>query len=387
MRANDSFYYLDKGRIEVADPLTMQLYYPIIKADAYILYCYLLAFYDQGKKRHAFHEILNHTLYNMQRFEEALAVLTALDLVRFYQDRQAYIIDVRAPLSKENFLSHALYRHLLEGAIGQVAVSEMDEEIPEARNLSKKFSEVFGNQGEIVPSEHPKVAKNYFDLDSFKRLMRRDGLSFTDEETDLVAIFNLSERYKLTWYDTYQLARETASQNKILVSRMVAKKESQNSPSTNDFSEKEKIVIKEAREDSPEVFLAKIKKPKQAIVTRDEVKILAEMAQMGLLDEVINIMVLYTMNKTQSANLHKNYVLKLANDFVSKGISRADDAIKHLRSVGEKKSQAKEKTNKTNIPKWSNQNYQNQTSQDEQEKLEAYRQKALERLRDLGKED
>ena len=51
---------------------------------AVLLYDYLLAFFDDGVKRHKFSEILNHLQLNMQ-VEEAFAILTAVDLLVLYQ--------------------------------------------------------------------------------------------------------------------------------------------------------------------------------------------------------------------------------------------------------------------------------------------------------------
>lgn len=51
------------------------------------------------------------------------------------------------------------------------------------------------------------------------------------------------------------------------------------------------------------------------MVTESERKVLEELANMDFLDEVINVMVLYTLNKTQSANINKPYIMKVANDF------------------------------------------------------------------------
>ncbi len=65
-------------------------------------------------------------------------------------------------------------------------------------------------------------------------------------------------------------------------------------------------------------FLAEIKKTRQAAITRSERKLIQDLAEMGLLDEVINIILLLTFNKVDSANLNEKYALKVANDFLIK---------------------------------------------------------------------
>lgn len=129
--------------------------------------------------------------------------------------------------------------------------------------------------------------------------------------------------------------------------------------------------------------MEKIKKARRARVTKDEKDLLLTLARMNFLDEVINIMVLYTFNKTKSANLHKTYLMKMANDFAYQQILTAEAAIIKTRAFGERKQQAR--SQQSNVPKWSNPDYQEKTSQEEQAKLEQFKQAALKRLENLGK--
>ncbi|EMG26585.1 Helicase loader [Streptococcus parauberis KRS-02083] len=112
-----------------------------------------------------------------------------------------------------------------------------------------------------------------------------------------------------------------------------------------------------------------------------------QLAEMNFLDEVINVMVLYTFNKTNSANLQKNYLLKIANDFSYQNIASANQAVLKMRSFEERKQQAtsKAKPKKSNVPEWSNPDYQESTSQAEQEELNHFKEEALERLKNLRK--
>lgn len=109
---------------------------------------------------------------------------------------------------------------------------------------------------------------------------------------------------------------------------------------------------------------------------------------MSFLDDVINVMVLYTFNKTKSANLQKSYLMKIANDFSYQQVSTAEEAMLALRAFTDRQGsrQAKPKTSQqTNVPKWSNPNYQETTSQEEQAKLDQFKQAALKRLENLRK--
>ena len=359
-----------------------QLYHPVIGNHAVLLYEYLLAFFDDGIKRHKFSEILNHLQLSMQEVEEALAILTAVDLLVLYQTRDAYVLKLQPALNRETFLANAIYRRLLEQRIGDVAVAELDVVLPDgARDVSKKFSDIFSV--DETPKVPKIVSKNHFDLDSFERLMLRDGLQFKDEKADVVKIYSLADKYNMNWFDTYQLAKSTAINGKISPQRMTVQLEQKkmaNNQTKEQFDAKEQVIIREAKQASAKEFLKKIKAPRRAVVTESERKVLEELANMSFLDEVINVMVLYTLNKTQSANINKPYIMKVANDFAYQKITTAEAAILKMRSFTKrnKEHKAKAKLTKTNVPEWTAKEYKHVATAEEKEKLEELRRSMLE---------
>lgn len=390
MKPIDEFYYVKSNKILYNSDSLTAVYGPIIGNDAVILYQYFVQFFDDAKRSHKFSEVLNHLQFGMTRLEEALVVLTAMDLVTFYQLPESYVIKLQAALDREEFLQSPVYRRLLEQKIGDLAVSEMIPEIPKhAQNISKKFSDVFSSDvtGQSHSQSH-KRRQGQFDLDSFKRLMIRDGLQFSNEKEAIIDLYSFSEQYSLSWFDAYQVAKATAINGKISPSRMHLK---QSQPtvavSEGSFTEAEKVIIKAAKNDTALQFLEKIKKARRATVTKDERNLLLQLAEMNFLDEVINVMVLYTFNKTNSANLQKNYILKIANDFSYQKIASADEAVLKMRSFEERKQQgtSKDKAKKSNVPEWSNPDYQESTTQEEMEQLNHFKKEALERLENLRK--
>ena len=127
----------------------------------------------------------------------------------------------------------------------------------------------------------------------------------------------------------------------------------------------------------------------------DEKQLVKTLATKGFLDEVINVMVLYTFSRTQSGSLNKRYLNKLANDFARQNITSAKAAVLKIREIrSQDNTNAKAKPSHrsstpptTNVPQWSNPDYQNQTTQEELQELEALRKRSLERLDKLGKEN
>lgn len=382
MRPIDEFSYVKNNKVLLDSDSLSQLYHPVIGNHAVLLYEYLLAFFDDGIKRHKFSEILNHLQLSMQEVEEALAILTAVDLLVLYQTRDAYVLKLQPALNRETFLANAIYRRLLEQRIGDVAVAELDVVLPDgARDVSKKFSDIFSV--DETPKVPKIVSKNHFDLDSFERLMLRDGLQFKDEKADVVKIYSLADKYNMNWFDTYQLAKSTAINGKISPQRMTVQLEQKkmaNNQTKEQFDTKEQVIIREAKQASAKEFLKKIKAPRRAVVTESERKVLEELANMSFLDEVINVMVLYTLNKTQSANINKPYIMKVANDFAYQKITTAEAAILKMRSFTKrnKEHKAKAKLTKTNVPEWTAKEYKHVATAEEKEKLEELRRSMLE---------
>ena len=384
MRPIDEFSYIKNNKVLLDSDSLSQLYHPVIGNHAVLLYDYLLAFFDNGVKRHKFSEILNHLQLSIHQAEEAFAILTAVDLLVLYQTRDAYVLKLQPALNRETFLSNPIYRRLLEQEIGDVAVAELDIKIPqEARDISKKFSDIFSAEG--TPKPKANVSKNHFDLDSFERLMLRDGLQFKDEKADVVSIYSLADQYTMNWFDTYHLAKSTAINGKISPQRMTVQLEQQKNTTSQDqskeqFDAKEQVIIREAKQANAREFLEKIKAPRRAVVTESERKLLEELANMSFLDEVINVMVLYTLSKTQSANLNKPYIMKVANDFAYQNITTAEAAVLKMRSFTQRNKDRKTqaKVAKSNVPEWTAKEYKHVATAEEKAKLEELKRSMLE---------
>ena len=353
MRPIEEFVYVGNQVIVPDQASLMRCYYPIIGSEGYALYQYFVAFYDNGNHRHKFAAILNHLNFGMQPLKEALAVLTAVDLLAFYQSPQGiYVVELKSPLSIEQFLKHAVYSSLLEQKISEPSVNALKPaSLHGLQDLSKRFSDVF-----------------------------------TDERLAQKTVSDIKPK---NWYDTYLLAKKTAVNHQIIVKRMQVQLEqaqAQKLGGDSALTETEEKVLKAVRSEKPIDYLQGAKGPGGA-VTNSEKKILTDLAQRGFMDEVINLMVAYSLGRTHSTNVNREYISKLANDFAFKKIISAEQGLLALRSGYDKKSkQTKaDAKKKTNVPSWSDPNYDNQTSQADQAKLDEIRRRALAKL-EKGKE-
>ena len=374
MKPNDRFSFLKNNRVS-QDPTTLvQCYLPIIGQDALSLYLYTLAFWDNGQKEHLFAAILNHLNFGMDRLLKAFKILSAFNLVTLYQNGDAYELAIHPTLSSSDFLRHTVYRTLLEKKIGEPAVSDLRQESADGEALTVPLSQAFPEIEDMADTEETLGKANFsndFDLEHFRQLMARDGLRFQDEQTDVLELFKIADEKKWTWFETYQLAKATAVSQVISVKRM-REKSAQKSVSS-DFSPQEATIIREAKSKTALQFLAGIKQTRNAGIIQAERDLLKQMADLGLLDEVINIVILLTFNKVDSANLNEKYAMKVANDYSYNKVRTAEEAVLRIREKNQKGQEQKlAKTNqaKTNVPKWSNPEYKNTSSAEELEEME-----------------
>ena len=386
MKPNDRFSFLKNNRVSQDTSSLVQCYLPIIGQEALSLYLYAITFWDGGQKEHLFSHILNHLNFGMPTLLQSFKVLSAFDLLTLYQKENVYELQLHSPLSSQEFLSHSVYSRLLEKKIGDTAVSAMKQAPSEGEALSVSLSQVFPTlTEEVTPSESKSKLKNDFDLEHFQQLMARDGLRFEDEQADVLELFAIADEKKWTWFETYQLAKATAVAQVISVKRMrekIAQK-----PATSDFSPKEMTIIREAKNKTPLQFLAEIKQTRKGNITQSERELLHQMASLGLLDEVINIVLLLTFNKVDSANVNEKYAMKVANDYAYQKIRTAEEAVLRIRERqqrGQEDQKSKTSSTKTNVPKWSNPEYKNQTSEETRLELERKKQEMLARLEEGG---
>ena len=384
MKPNDRFSFLKNNRVS-QDPTTLvQCYLPIIGQDALSLYLYTLAFWDDGQKEHLFAAILNHLNFGMDRLLKAFKILSAFNLVTLYQKGDGYELAIQPTLSSSDFLRHTVYRTLLEKKIGEPAVSDLRQEQAGGEPLTVPLSQVFPEIEDLASHDEMPARANFtndFDLEHFRQLMMRDNLRFQDEQSDVLELFKIADEKKWTWFETYQLAKGTAVSQVISVKRMREKLAQQ--PVASDFSPKEATIIREAKSKTALQFLAEIKQTRNAGIIQAERDLLKQMADLGLLDEVINVVILLTFNKVDSANLNEKYAMKVANDYSYNKIRSAEEAVLRIREKnqkGQEQKSAKPSQAKSNVPKWSNPEYKNETSEETRLELERKKKEMLDRL-------
>lgn len=378
MKPNDLYCYVRTNPFTADWSSLSQCYQPIIGLDGFALYHYLHAFVDYGQGRYKFSRILNHLDFGMPRLERALDVLEAVDLLERYQMDGAYGLLVKPPLSTQAFLHKPLYRQLLTKKIGESALEQLRLLRPnQEQNITKRFSDVFTIEGK-VEMQVQGSATSGLDWQAFKSMMARDKLRFQQETDDMIALEYLAEQEGWNWLELYQKAKETALDQMISTKRLAQKIQGHHQAPKGSLTAQEAALARESKTMTALEFLAFLKESRKAAVTASERKCLKDMAVLGLLDEVINVLVLYSLNKLDSANLNEKYALKLANDFSYKGIATAEAAILYLREQRtSSKLQKPAQEAVSNVPEWSKKEVKTKTSAEGKAKMDALRRQML----------
>ncbi|HFR3426012.1 TPA: replication initiation/membrane attachment protein [Streptococcus suis] len=376
MKPSDLFTYIKTGPFTPDIISLSQCYQPIISFDALALYYYLYSFSDQGQGRYKWATILNHMDFGMKRLEQALDLLSAMELLQVYRADELTGLVLLPPLTVKQFLGKPLYKNLLAQRIGEASVESLQVSGPnKEKKVSKTFSQVFTISGQVPVAFEPK---HDFDWSAFKALMAKDKLLFQDEAEDIIALSHIAEQAGWTWLETYRQAKETAIGQTISTKRLQQSRQARPLASGH-LTPQEEAIVREAKALSSKDYLQFIKDRLKAVVTAAEKKCLKDLANLGLLDEVINVLVLYTFNKVDSANLNEKYAMKLGNDFSYKGIGSAEAAVLYLRDLKTGQAQSKPKPEtKTNVPDWSKEEVVMDTSPEAQARMEALRKRMLE---------
>lgn len=360
-------------------------YLPIVGIKAFALYQYLLTFGKHIRADYRISEILNHLNMGLRDLEDALIQLQGMELLSIYQLEEGYEWMLQAPLSVPDFLGQPVLKALLATKIGEAACEALQQsEQPKGELQPRGFAEVYGHAATpFLQAKKPRVNEEFeaFPILPFKEQMARQGLSFADEASDTLALYQLSKDFQVEWTKLLQLGKETAVHAQLSVKRMRAALEG-NQQKTGTLTRREQSVVAGCKSRTPLEFLTFLKESRQALVTEGDRKLVRQLERLGLLDEVINVVLLYTYNKMDSANLNERYAIKVANDMSYKGIQTAEAAVLSLREGARSQSKSSSRSQavrSSNVPEWSKDQGKQTKTEDGQAKLEELRRQLLEK--------
>lgn len=373
MKPNDVFR-LEGNPLFVADMASLSLcYYPIIGRDGFALYHYLVSLSQKGPGSYKFSWLLNHLDLGMVPLGQALDLLSAMELLVLTGSEAGYGLYLKAPLTVQQFLDKPLYQNLLAKKIGDGAVDFLRPSLPQpGSKVSKQFSDVFSMEGEPLGP----IRKEEFDWSAFRAMMAKDRLRFVDEKADLVAIYHLAEQSGWNWLETYRQVKATAVGNQVSIKRLAQKQEPK-VVSDTDLTKQEQAIVAEAKSQAVLPFFQFLKEQRRSSLTASERQFIQGLAQLGLLDEVLNVLLLYVFNRVDSANLNEKFAQKVANDFLYKRIGSAEEAVLYLRTVKTEQRKQQEPQKTSNVPQWSQEEVRTEMTEEGRAKMAALRQQML----------
>ncbi|HEY0221543.1 MAG TPA: DnaD domain protein [Lactovum miscens] len=366
MKPGDRYSILNKGKTSFDESTFAELYLPILGKTAFTLYGLLRSLPD-GK----FSNLLEYLNIGQARLEGSLDKLSALSLVKIYEQPKYFQILLRSPKSFEDFLSDQLFKQLLISKIGENKVKNFMTLQPEGLDITKKFSEVFDpSLAEGLDESSEKISGDLLDLETFEKMMSDRGLHFINKSTDIIQLFSIAEKFGLDWYALFKLAEETANvdhtiNTDAMLQRHVASK--QPLPKVDEaFSD----LIRVAKAMEPEEFLTQIKRQVGGFVDASELKLLSNFSKQNISSEVQNILIHYALIQQGNASLRPTFVNRIANDWMRKKVVNAELAIERINNFDEESSTSKKVTfsKRENVipePVWSNPNYHEVASDDE----------------------
>lgn len=390
MRPIDKFICRNSEKISFDAAVFVRFYQPLLGLNGFSLYQFLRAFPGQTGR---LSELLNQLDYGMNDLENSFDKLSALKLLDIYDDHGIVTFVFRSHLTPEDFLADPLYKQLLIDKIGDSAVEKI---LPESefsgKKISKKFSDVY-RVSDLSPTEQSyKKRDSQLDFAAFQVAMQQQKLQYADETKDTLALYALSDKFGLDWYQLFKVAESTQNPDHSLNTANMSRRlitQNQKQPRLVDFSKAEQSLIRTAKSGEPELLLAQIKKRRfDGHPTQKERQLLARLSRDGVFYEIQNMLIIYFLEIRGYSNI-SDYIEEQANRWKKDKITTAELAVKWLATYQSKQAQkTKQKSQaKKNIapvgsqtPEWYEPTYKNETNSVQQAELEKIKRETLKKM-------
>ena len=288
MRPIDKFIVENNEKISFDAGVFVMYYQPILGLEGFALYQLLRVFPQQNGR---LSDLLNQLDYGMNALELSIEKLSALKLMDIYDDHGRLTFVLHSHLTPEHFLSDPLYKQLLIDKIGQTAVDKLQlSNTFSGKNISKRFSDIYRVNDIQTPVEPSSQVTGSLDLSAFQAAMQQQGIQFSDETKDTLALYALSEKFGLDWYQLFKIAETTQNADQSLNTANMSRRLitlNQKQPRLLDFSKAEQALIRTAKSERPDSLLAQIKKRRfDGHPTQKEKQLLARLSRDGVADDI-----------------------------------------------------------------------------------------------------
>ncbi|MDR0614837.1 MAG: hypothetical protein LBF82_02630, partial [Lactobacillales bacterium] len=313
------FYTVEAVRMISFDSLLSlsRLYLPIIGGDAFTLYMALFGQSASGKnQKTTVHSFLFDVIgMSGARFCKAKNYLEGMTLLQtFVKDSfdfgVEYLYRLNIPYLPQLFFTEPIFAGLLLSKIGQRAFDELVKdyekvttEVKDMRNISKKFTEVYTFNLNLLNEEDERLnqakkkieskSDKHFDIQFFKEMMKKQSLFFHSEKQDTLQLLAIHALFGLNELELFHKAVNLARADNVLnisqlkqilenrATKLVdlpAEKKQELTTTLQDmgFSKAEAKIIEEAENLAPNDYLENIRLQKGGFVAPSERRLLSE---------------------------------------------------------------------------------------------------------------
>ena len=384
--------------------IMLNLYQPIIGTTATNLYFTLQTFLNNAEKTHYY--IMVNMRLNLEEIIDARTKLEGIGLLKTYISNDSnlnkVIYELYSPLSVYEFVSSPLLNTLLLNNLGKKDYDEIINrfkinsiDLSSYTEITKSFSNVFhistiDVNDNIDTSFEQKIKNNInvkadINLNNILSLIPDDLLnkkSITNEQINLIN--NLSFVYNLDDLAISEIIINSIDNKKHIdkellrvnctnyfnfnnegkISKAIYNKQPENLQNKNGDTTKQSKIIYTFENVSPYDFLAS--KYENGKPSKSDLKILDYLsAELGMMPGVINVLIDYIL-RTNNNKLSKAYVDAVASQWMKSHIVNVKDAIAFAKNEYNKQKSIK-KTNKSEAPKWINEDVKSEIASIEEQ--------------------
>ncbi len=374
MRNNSNFRLYMQSDLSTSDFKVLSLLYqPLLGMESYALYTTFYQMIHQTKIESLTHQVLFDLLDLKQtNFLKMRHKLEALNLLETYQLENEFIYLLKTPLTAKQFLADTVFGSYLQSEIGDknlnVLIEMFKKEIPNTegyQNISKPFDALYEfkqlnllkvddqlegrmqNQGLLIESQ--------FDFNGFvealpDRLKTSTLLNRKLRET-IEKIAFVYQYDVLDMVEVYKKASESKQNMNYQVLNFKARQYFEKKNQVLSIKEKTNSEVDLIEKATPYEIISKFAKVDQQGIALSTAFQLLERNQVD--PGIVNVILMLVLKHKDGILPHINYLEKVLNDWLNKGVLTTEDAIEHASKLEGSFEQKKEKkVNKTAEPDW-----------------------------------
>jgi replication initiation and membrane attachment protein len=347
------------------------LYLPLIGTQAFSLYTTLYAWVYQMNVESVELEILcSHLNMKEADFIHARQILEAFDLANTYSNTSLTTVKLKKPLTPKQFLSDTIFGAYYQSELGENHTEKMIKhfevnniDVSHMHNITTSFDDMFkfqsSNKLDIQTSLYENGGHKRAHIDSqipfdawFESLPKRYQKPTLLRPTIRQTIENIAFVYAFTIEDLTEVIKR-------LQVKDLASKEAINLQARLYFEEtkrrlgvdkKEAVVEDKLSTISPLYIIEKYLKTDTNGYALETISTLIERNHVDM--GIINTLILFVIKRKNGALPHVNYLEKILNDWLSRGVKTTADATKIVSQLETRYTQSKTYKKRSVEPDW-----------------------------------